>query len=80
MPLIVRDFSSCPVLFSGINFLHTGGEWCIIHRDVKSSNILLDDSMRARIADFGLSKMFPKDDEGLVSTEVRGTVEYLDPE
>lgn len=64
----------------GLNFLHTAGARCIIHRDVKSSNILLDNSMTAKLADLGFSKYAPQDDDSLVSLEVRGTAGYLDPE
>lgn len=64
----------------GLHFLHTSGERCIIHRDIKSSNILLDQSMVAKVADFGFSKYAPQDGDNNVSLEVRGTAGYLDPE
>ncbi|KAL8044714.1 hypothetical protein ABFX02_08G063500 [Erythranthe guttata] len=64
----------------GLTYLHTFSERCVIHRDVKSSNILLDNSMCAKVADFGFSKYAPQEGDSCTSLEVRGTAGYLDPE
>ncbi|KAL0928113.1 hypothetical protein M5K25_002354 [Dendrobium thyrsiflorum] len=64
----------------GLLYLHTFPGRCIIHRDVKSSNILLDHSMCAKVADFGFSKYAPQEGDSGASLEVRGTAGYLDPE
>ncbi|KAJ8567407.1 hypothetical protein K7X08_019615 [Anisodus acutangulus] len=64
----------------GLMYLHTFSERCLIHRDVKSSNILLDQSMCAKVADFGFSKYASQEGDSGTSLEVRGTAGYLDPE
>ncbi|GJR18324.1 receptor-like protein kinase FERONIA [Tanacetum coccineum] len=67
----------------GLDYLHTGfgTQNGVIHRDVKSSNILLDENLAAMISDFGLSKIGPIDQTAYnVSVSVKGTFGYLDPE
>uniref|UniRef100_A0A803LXN5 non-specific serine/threonine protein kinase n=1 Tax=Chenopodium quinoa TaxID=63459 RepID=A0A803LXN5_CHEQI len=63
----------------GMEYLHTLAHQSFIHRDLKSSNILLDDEFRAKVSDFGLVKLAP-DREKSVATRLAGTFGYLAPE
>ena len=57
----------------GLEYLHQEFHVCIIHRDIKSSNVLLDDDFQPKIADFGLARFLP-DDHSHLSTKFAGTL------
>ncbi|GLT31604.1 hypothetical protein SLA2020_063330 [Shorea laevis] len=66
-------------LASAILYLHEEWEQCVVHRDIKSSNIMLDSSFNVKLGDFGLAKLMDHE-LGQITTGLAGTFGYLTPE
>ncbi|KAK2403470.1 receptor serine/threonine-protein kinase ALE2 [Trifolium repens] len=64
----------------GLSYLHEDSQPCVIHRDFKASNILLENNFHAKVADFGLAKLAPEGRANYLSTRVMGTFGYVAPE
>ncbi|KAH9326590.1 hypothetical protein KI387_006768, partial [Taxus chinensis] len=64
----------------GLEYLHVACTPRIIHRDIKTGNILLDANLNGKLADFGLSRITIEGEASHVTTTVKGTAGYLDPE
>ncbi|CAO2174168.1 unnamed protein product [Urochloa humidicola] len=64
----------------GLAYLHEDSQPCVIHRDFKASNILLENDFHAKVSDFGLAKQAPEGRANYLSTRVMGTFGYVAPE
>ncbi|THF94092.1 hypothetical protein TEA_011755 [Camellia sinensis var. sinensis] len=62
-----------------LRYLHHYIDGCIVHRDIKLTNILLSENLDPKLSDFGLARMLSME-ESKVFTDVRGTIGYMDPE
>ncbi|CAM6076251.1 unnamed protein product [Sphagnum tenellum] len=70
----------CIGIASGLKYLHQDVQPPIVHRDIKPANILLDTDLNAKIADFGLARLFPKIGSHVNTINIVGTMGYLAPE
>ncbi|XVF67315.1 hypothetical protein PTKIN_Ptkin10aG0111100 [Pterospermum kingtungense] len=66
-------------LASALSYLHEEGDHCVLHRDIKTSNVMLDSSFNAKLGDFGLARLVDHA-KGSQTTHLAGTVGYMAPE
>ncbi|XP_075517266.1 putative L-type lectin-domain containing receptor kinase VI.1 [Primulina tabacum] len=74
-----QRFNIIKGIASGLLYLHEEWEQVVIHRDVKSSNVLIDSDMNARLGDFGLARLYDHG-KNTHTTNVVGTIGYIAPE
>ncbi|XP_062085234.1 proline-rich receptor-like protein kinase PERK3 [Humulus lupulus] len=72
----VKILRECAI---ALRYLHHYGDGCIVHRDIKLTNILLTEKLEPKLSDFGLAKLLNVE-ESRVFTAIRGTIGYMDPE
>ena len=60
-------------------YLHEEWEQCVLHRDIKSSNVMLDSNFNAKLGDFGLARLVDHE-KGSQTTTLAGTMAYMAPE
>ncbi|GLT46158.1 hypothetical protein SLA2020_199350 [Shorea laevis] len=66
-------------LASALLYLHEEGDFCVLHRDIKTSNIMLDSAFNAKLGDFGLARLVDHE-KGSQTTLLAGTIGYMAPE
>ncbi|CAF2090137.1 unnamed protein product [Brassica napus] len=69
----------CVGIAKGLEFLHEGSTIRMVHRDIKTTNVLLDADLNAKISDFGLARLH-EEEHTHISTKIAGTVGYMAPE
>ncbi|XP_010480726.1 PREDICTED: probable LRR receptor-like serine/threonine-protein kinase At1g29720 [Camelina sativa] len=69
----------CVGIARGLEFLHEGSTIRMVHRDIKTTNVLLDADLNAKISDFGLARLHESEDSH-ISTKIAGTIGYMAPE